>query len=257
MSKSKKDAQPKSSIDLQLKSKKECSSKSNPIIHQYGKGHICTTDGVGFTTPRNRSPLELVVDSSEGFVPLWEEDTVLRWEFDENSLAVFANPEEIKEYVRELFAEALLKWDFAVPVRFSENSNVWDFRLGVEADDNCSPRGCTLARAFFPDPGRNDLLLFPKMFEQSRKEQVDTMIHDVGHVFGLRHFFAKIRERAWPAEVFGEHNAFSIMNYGDKSELTDDDKNDLDILYRLAWSGELNDINGTPIKLISPHHETA
>ncbi len=256
MSKSKKDTQPKSSIDLQLKSKKQCSSKNNPIIHQYGKGHICITDRIGFPTPGNRSRLEIVVDSSEGFIPLWDANTTLRWEFDEASLAVFNNPEEIKDYVRTLFADALLEWDFAVPVRFSENSNLWDFRLRIEASDSCDPRGCTLARAFFPDPGRNDLLLFPKMFEQNRKEQVETMIHELGHVFGLRHFFAKIKEKAWPSEVFGEHNAFSIMNYGDKSELTDDDKDDLNLLYQLALSGELKGINNTPIKLISSYHET-
>ena len=256
MPQSKKSKKSKSLIDLKLKSKKECSSKRNPIIHKYGKGHTCTTDGVGFETPKNRSPLEIVVDTSEGVVPLWEKGSVLRWEFDENSLALYANPEEIKEYIRELFAEALLEWDFAVPIIFSENSKSWDFKLRVEADDNCNPRGCTLARAFFPGPGRNDLLLFPEMFKQSRKEQVDTMIHELGHIFGLRHFFAKIREDEWPAEIFGEHDAFSIMNYGDKSELTDNDKDDLSLLYRLAWSEEILDIKGTPIKLFSPYHET-
>jgi len=246
-----------SPFKLELKSKKECSSEGSPIVHKYGKGHICTTDGVGYATPRNRSPLELVVDNSEGFIPLWDMNVVLRWKFDENSLSTFSNKEEIKDYVREIFGEALLKWGEADPVKFSENSNGWDFKLRVEAGDNCDLRGCTLARAFFPGSGRNDLFLFPKMFEQSRKEQVDTMIHEIGHVFGLRHFFASVRERAWPSEVFGEHNAFSIMNYGELSELTADDKNDLSLLYQLAWADDLPEINGTPIKLMTPFHETS
>jgi len=244
-----------STIKLELKSKKECSCVDSPIVHKYGKDRICTTDGIGYATPDNRSPLELVLDSSEGHIPLWDRNVVLRWEFDENSLLAFSNSEEIKSYVREIFGEALLRWGDVAPVRFSENSNDWDFKLRVEAGDNCDPRGCTLARAFFPSAGRNDLFLFPKMFEQSRKEQVDTLIHEIGHVFGLRHFFASVSEKTWPSKVFGEHKAFSIMNYGEFGELTADDKNDLSRLYRLVWAGDLTEINGTPIRLVNPFHK--
>ena len=92
------------------------------------------------------------------------------------------------------------------------------------------------------------------MFEQSRKEQIDTMTHELGHVFGLRHFFAQERENAWPSEIYGEHDAFSIMNYGALSELTSNDREDLRTLYARAWSGDLLSINGTPIQLVRPFH---
>jgi hypothetical protein len=94
------------------------------------------------------------------------------------------------------------------------------------------------------------------MFQQSREEQVETMIHEFGHVFGLRHFFANIRETAWPSEVFGTHEPFTIMNYGANSKLTDADLGDLKELYRLAWSGHLASINGTPIRLVHPYSFT-
>jgi len=83
---------------------------------------------------------------------------------------------------------------------------------------------------------------------------VDTFIHETGHVFGLRHFFANISENAWPSEIFGTHSKFSIMNYGNLSELTDTDKDDLRRLYQLARSGALTHINGTPIRLVKPFH---
>ena len=73
-----------------------------------------------------------------------------------------------------------------------------------------------LASAFFPDAGRHPLTIYPRMFTQSRKEQVDTLIHEIGHTFGLRHFFAQVSESAWPSVVFGTHQAFSIMNYGSR-----------------------------------------
>ena len=52
------------------------------------------------------------------------------------------------------------------------------------------------------------------MFTQSPEEQVETLIHEIGHVFGLRHFFAQLSETAWASEVFGTHDPLSIMNYG-------------------------------------------
>lgn len=247
---------PTNSPPLKLKSKEACCDKNHPLIHSYGKKLICTTDKIGHASPGNRSPLEIVLDASEGFIPLWEEGSILRWAFDESTLALYSNPEGIKKHVRRLLGEALTLWGDSAPVHFSENSDVWDFKIRVEVDDNCNPSGCTLARAFFPDSGRHDLLLFPKMFEQSLKEQVDTVIHEIGHVFGLRHFFANVSETSWPSEVFGEHRPFSIMNYGAKSELTKADKNDLARLYKSAWSGEITKINGTPIRFVVPYHES-
>jgi hypothetical protein len=44
------------------------------------------------------------------------------------------------------------------------------------------------------------------------------------------------------------------MNYGKDSKLTKADRADLKKLYRLAWSGQLPDINGTRIQLVRPYH---
>lgn len=66
-----------------------------------------------------------------------------------------------------------------------------------------------------------------EMFDQVRQEQIETLVHEIGHVFGLRHFFANISEDQWPSQIFGMHCAFSIMNYGHQSVLTPKDKSDL------------------------------
>jgi hypothetical protein len=92
------------------------------------------------------------------------------------------------------------------------------------------------------------------MFEQSDSEQVDTITHEVGHIFGLRHFFANISEKDFPSEIFGTHSKFSIMNYGSDSILTSNDISDLKRLYDLVWRGELDNVNGTPINLVRPYH---
>lgn len=226
-------------------------------VHSLGQGRVCGTGSRGHKMPHGRSPLEIVVDATEGYVPLWDVGTTLRWRFNEPSMQVFASPDLAKAELRKQFSEALLEWGDAAPVAFTENQDLWDFEIVMSAGDNCNASGCTLARAFFPDSGRHDLLLFPKMFEQSRQEQVETWIHEIGHVFGLRHFFATVEETAWPAEVFGTHDKFSIMNYGELSMLTDADRADLTRLYEEAWSGVLTHINRTPIQFVLPYHTFA
>lgn len=227
-----------------------------PLIHLFGKDKhiICDTEQRGYALPRNRSPLEHFVNVTEGYVPLWEPGQTLRWRFQERSLLYFADPDAIKGEVRRLLGLALEKWEEAAPIGFAEHDDAWDFEISVKSLKNCNPKGCVLASAFFPDPGRHEFVIYPSLFEQSPKEQLDTFIHETGHIFGLRHWFADVTERAWPFVKFGEHKRFTIMNYGTDSDLTMSDKRDLILLYQSAWSGELADINGTPIRLVQPYH---
>jgi hypothetical protein len=220
--------------------------------HVYGKRVICDTESRGHATPGNRSPLEIVLDASDGFIPLWDRGVTLRWRFQERAMAAFQDPAAAKNAIKTVLSEALLMWGDAAPIKFAESEDAWDFEIAPRRSDSCSPEGCVLASAFFPDAGRHQLLIYPMMFTQGHKEQVDTLVHEIGHVFGLRHFFAQISETGSPSVIFGAHKPFSIMNYGNKSQLTKDDTSDLKRLYAAVWSGELKSINGTPIQLVRP-----
>ena len=242
---------------LKLRSEEEAAGLQEKYLHKYGKcGAVCDTDTKGHATPQDQDLLELMVNAPDGFVPLWDKNVTLRWRFQEQALLQFENVDEIKSYVRTLMAEGIQEWGDAVPVRFKEANEAWDFELVIQAERKCSINGCTLASAFFPDAGRHELNIYPTMFNQSRQEQIETMAHELGHVFGLRHFFADVSETAWPAELFGTHSRFSIMNYGADSSMTDNDRKDLKTLYALAHSGELDEINGTPVRLVRPFSET-
>ena len=229
--------------------------KTRSQVHVFGRGVVCITDTRGHSTPRGASPAKIVVDASEGFIPLWARDTTLRWRFEERSMRSFKNPTAAKAAIEKLLGAALLAWDDAAPVKFAKRTDAWDFEIVTRRSDDCDINGCVLASAFFPDAGRHKLTIYPKMFEQSMKEQVETLVHEIGHVFGLRHFFANLSETAWRSEIFGTHKPFSIMNYGSKSVLTPEDKADLKRLYQKVWSGELKQINGTRIRLVRPFHD--
>jgi hypothetical protein len=237
---------------FKLRTGKEPTREAEAEVHLLGPGIVCDTEPRGRETPNGQSPTELILDSTAGFIPLWARNTTLRWRFRERSMASFANPVAAKREIRKLFGEALVKWGTAVPVRFKEDNDLWDFELVMNGGDNCNASGCVLASTFFPDSGRHKFMIYPKMFTQSRKEQVDTFVHEVGHIFGLRHFFARISESKWPSEIFGTQDKFTIMNYGELSELSVADRQDLARLYQAAWSGALTHVNGTPIRLVTP-----
>ena len=242
---------------FQLRKDGKPTRESNSRVHLLGPGKVCDTEARGHSRPRGMSPAKIVVDASEGFIPLWTKGTILRWRFRERSMQHFANPAAAKNGIRKLLGESLLEWGKASPVKFKEDDDLWDFEVVMRKSDDCDASGCTLASAFFPDGGRHQLVFYPMMFTQTKKEQVETLVHELGHIFGLRHFFAQIEEEEWPSEIFGKHRKFSIMNYGELSRLTDADRSDLTRLYKQAWSGALTEINGTPIRLVKPYSTLA
>lgn len=237
---------------LGLASATAAAKAAAPRVHLIRDGVVCRTDAKGFATPQNRSLAEIVVDASNGFIPLWARDVTLYWRFQAQSMHAFQDPEAAKQAIKQLFGEAILLWGDAAPVRFTHREEGWDFEVVMQAADDCDANGCVLASAFFPDGGQHELTLYPKLFTQSRQEQVETLAHEIGHIFGLRHFFANITETRWRSEIFGDHRPFSIMNYGADSVMTETDRSDLKRLYDLIWSGALTTINGTPIRQFKP-----
>lgn len=217
--------------------------------------HECLTDSIGQANPQGRLPGQIVLDVSNGFIPLWDENVTLFYRFNAQSSS---DPYNRLDQARKLFNDAIIKWGDASPVRFMENDELWDFQIMLRSANEDG----VLASAFFPDGGRHQLDIYPLMFTQNKHEQLDTMLHELGHVFGLRHFFAKTNpnERQFRSEYWGTHEKFSIMNYerpethGEDSCLTDLDKSDLTALYDLVWSKQLRSINRTPIVLFRPYH---
>lgn len=222
-------------------------------FHVMKEGVVCLTDRRGHANPTSMSPLDLVLNAPQGAIPLWANDVTLRWRFQEWSFNYFANPAAAMTEVATMFAEAVAAWGTSAPVKFHYDADVWDFEIVMQGTDRCNGAGaCALANAFFPDGGRHPLNLYPFLLTQTRQEMVETLVHELGHVFGLRHFFAH-QEIGWPYELFGTHNPFTIMNYNEWSVLTPTDLSDLQLLYQTAWSGALTHINGTPIRFVRPY----
>jgi hypothetical protein len=62
---------------LALNGADDLTRSTGPLVHQLKKGIICATE----RRAQRRSPFQIVVDATEGFIPLWDENLVLRWKF--------------------------------------------------------------------------------------------------------------------------------------------------------------------------------
>lgn len=228
------------------------------LLHR--SGYRCITESrfppVHSAAPGATIRPEIVVDRRGGKIPLWAPGTTLNWRFDDKSLERHDRPEAMKRKVRKLFREAVDAWEGAAPVAFLEARKDWDFEIAVFKMKDCDDAGCTLASAFFPEPQRQRVLIYPSMFEYDRAEQVSTLVHELGHVFGLRHFFADTdaEEKKFPSQIFGKHSSFTIMNYGNLSRLTQADRRDLERLYEAAWSADPEAEIGKQVRLVKAPH---
>src|SRR5688500_14351219 len=122
---------------FELRKAEDAAVEPDPEVHVFGRGVICDTDTRGHATPQGRSRLEIVVDASEGFMPLWAKDITLRWRFQEQSLNFFEDPEAAERAIEELLGEALLAWGSAMPVKFAKRDDAWDFEIVMRDIDRC------------------------------------------------------------------------------------------------------------------------
>ena len=148
---------------------------------------------------------------------------------------------------------ALERWGSAVPIEFRESEDSWDFEVIFSSSDSLTyDDRLKNAEGFFPSEMQKHLTFYPEFFRQAAADQERKMLHELGHIFGLRHYFAAEKETNLPSHVFGENTRFSIMNYDENAQFSEADRRDLSLLYNLAWRGELTEIEQTPIRLISP-----
>ena len=95
---------------VEFLSEKDAAAAEKPYVHVYYKGAICETDKKGHPTPENRSRTELVVEATDGFIPLWDKGMTLRWRFQERSMSVFRDPAAAKGVLRRLLGQAIQLW---------------------------------------------------------------------------------------------------------------------------------------------------
>lgn len=184
----------------------------------------------------------LVVDTGNNKIPLWAPNQTLTWKYSYDSSDDKSRIEEFEAALKR----AIAGWGSSAPVKLEGPKSVndhTDFVVILYDEVNEIENGrFVLGQAFFPNTKTKRFHIWATP-EELKDELVVTIEHELGHVFGLRHYFG-ISEEVAPG-VVGEvayykhdpNDERSIMNYGEAgSSITSKDKSDLKSLYNLVWT---------------------
>ncbi|OQO07397.1 hypothetical protein B0A48_07094 [Cryoendolithus antarcticus] len=147
---------------------------------------------------------------------------------------------------RQLNCAALYWNSLEVGVTFKWVGRLADaeFVLGYGGD-----QGNTVARAFFPNANDlNNLFVYKRAFDSDTKPAMwRFFLHELGHVLGLRHEFARIEGGA---VQWGNDDPLSVMNYRKEAApmITEQDIASTRAFYNYNEAT----INGVPVQLFVP-----
>ncbi len=161
------------------------------------------------TTQEHDGVAAIYLGIEKGLLHLWENGSVINWTCRKDGW-----PSE-KASIETLIAmyRATRAWNYVMEdrVRFKYVSNLTDAAIEVRYERGV--RRKLLATSFFPNDYAKDLN-FIKVYRGSfvyPLPMYNTMLHELGHVLGLRHEFAQKSEKQAESIMFGIRNPRSVM----------------------------------------------
>ncbi|OQO08921.1 hypothetical protein B0A48_05811 [Cryoendolithus antarcticus] len=179
-----------------------------------------------------------------GTIPRWNKGAEINFAaysggYDKSDDAVYA--------ARQLNRAALYWNSLKVGVTFKWVGRLADaeFVLGYGGD-----QGNTVARAFFPNANDlNNLFVYKRAFDADTKPVMwRFFLHELGHVLGLRHEFARIEGGA---VHWGPDDPLSVMNYRPEAPMVT--AQDI-ALTQAFYNYTKADIDGVPVQVFVPNN---
>ncbi|KAK5995107.1 hypothetical protein PT974_03501 [Cladobotryum mycophilum] len=148
----------------------------------------------------------------KGECPRWIPGSVITWAIGQD-WQDDADDEANRLHSVEQFKNAAERWNSAnIHVTFKQVDSPDDATFVVVRGGR-HPRSA--AEAFFPNSNKdNAVVIYDVCFIPLYRDKMwQILLHELGHVLGLRHEFALIDEEGDDATQFGVKNAYSVMSY--------------------------------------------
>lgn len=174
-------------------------------------------------------------------IPRWKSPTTLKWFVDAGT---FPSADEATA-AAEAFDQAAKEWNdvaFGITISQTTDKKAANFNLVYEVNPTDAQR--VYARAFFPHQIDEDVVVFKYGMDPANRFKLkNVFLHELGHVFGLRHEFAIDREGEG-ARQFMDSNKDSVMAYNKVPMIQETDKEGLREFYKLADRAK---VDGSPV----------
>lgn len=183
-------------------------------------------------------------------VPRWAPGSVLTYVI---CTETFPSPDDAS-YTTNQLAEAIHMW-MGIGATFKQVQRDCKATFRVVYRPRPQPyMENVLARAFFPNKGHADertLQIYALAFSDAHVNyQANILAHEIGHILGLRHVFAKEKEDTW-SETWMNECQNSVMDYYPDSSLLRVQQQDLEEL-EAFYKSSMEEYHGQPVIRFEP-----
>ncbi|KAE9569732.1 hypothetical protein CGMCC3_g14154 [Colletotrichum fructicola] len=199
------------------------------------KRHCITQRGTASTygfppASHNDSPFDAIQVGLDSIIPRWKASTALKWFLKSEG---FPSADGAK-LAAETMNQAAQDWnDLSFGVSISQTTDEAAANFNLVYQDNPPDEPGLLASAFFPLQADMDVVIYGTGLKNSENYPLkSTLLHELGHVFGLRHEFADEDSRG--QIQFMEANKDSVMSYNGVVIIEETDKHGIREFYKLA-----------------------
>lgn len=228
-------------------------------LQQSSVYHCITQKGTGKTygfPPASKVPsgFDAINVGLGDLIPRWNtspsQHTTLKWFLKADgfpSADVAMAAAEAINHAAEAMNQAAREWNnmaFGVIVSQTMDEAAANFNLIYKVNGPTEDMEGVYAEAFFPNQAHRDVIVYEFGMEESNRYKLkNVFLHELGHVFGLRHEFA-LEEEGDGAKQFMKPNKDSVMDYNDLPTIQETDKEGIRQFYKLA---DRTKIDGSPV----------
>ncbi|KAK6951342.1 hypothetical protein Daesc_007876 [Daldinia eschscholtzii] len=154
-------------------------------------------------------------------------------------------------YAAQMFQQAAEDWNsLGLGVSISQITDEEKAHFDLVYNVNSKNHEGLYAMAFFPSEPHGDVIVTDFALSAGERNTLkNVFLHEIGHILGLRHEFALVKEQDERAVQFMDKNPISVMSYTHPPTMQESDKVGVKAFYKLDRDFE---IEGIPITDFRP-----